>query len=48
MPVTRPSLYEALVGVYAGAGISTYLLRNLLPQPQLIESARGISAADFQ
>ena len=32
-------LYPGLVGVYAGAGISTYLLRNLLPQPQLVESA---------
>ena len=41
-------LYPGLVGVYAGAGISTYLLRNLLPQPRARRIGRGISAADFQ
>ena len=32
------ALYEGLVGVYAGSGLSTYLLRNLLSHTDVIES----------
>lgn len=34
-----PETYEGRIGVYAGAGRNSYLLTNLLSNPQLIESA---------
>lgn len=33
-----PAAFDGSVGVYAGAGISTYLLRNLLSRPELVEA----------
>jgi acyl transferase domain-containing protein/thioesterase domain-containing protein/acyl carrier protein len=34
----NPDMYKGLIGVYAGAGMNTYLLKNLYSHPELIES----------
>ena len=34
----NPDTYKGLIGVYAGTGMNTYLLKNLYSNPELIES----------
>ncbi|MBM3855507.1 MAG: type I polyketide synthase, partial [Verrucomicrobia bacterium] len=38
-----PSAMRGAVGVFAGAGIGTYLLRQIAPNPAVVESAGGFS-----
>jgi acyl transferase domain-containing protein/acyl carrier protein len=38
-----PDTYGGTIGVFAGAGISTYLLNNLLPNPNLLQSIGQLS-----